>query len=203
VPAGRGGWICGTIAIVCTVVATPLSAGEPAARAAVGHVVAYWADHRSAETAASLLFALSGLLLVPFGAALRGALAGGRRDDAALCAFAGSVLATAGLLGAAGLSFAAADTAGHVDPTVTQAISVLNQDAYFATGGAFALLLAATGVSVIRSAVLPPWFGWASILVAVTVFTPAGFIAFFVMPVWVLGLCAAFGLGRVAQRSPA
>jgi hypothetical protein len=53
-----------------------------------------------------------------------------------------------------------------------------------------AILLVSTGMLAIRTAVLPTWLGWASLVVALlmlTVIGPIGFIAIVIgLPLWVL-----------------
>ena len=61
---------------------------------------------------------------------------------------------------------------------------------FIGAGIAGASLLAATGMVALRTAVLPTWLGWASLVVALlmlTVLGPIGFIAIVIgLPLWVL-----------------
>jgi hypothetical protein len=193
---GRAGWACGVLTVVVFLATTPFATDEPGADASTRAAVEYWTTHASTETALSVVFTISAAALVAFGATLRAALrrAEHGRDVLPSVAFAGTILAAAGLLLAAGLSFGAADTAGKVPAEVTQTLSVLNQELFFSVGVGFALMMIGGGIVAIRTAVLPPWFGWLSVVIALTVFTPAGFLAYIAVPVWILFVCFMLGL---------
>jgi hypothetical protein len=161
---------------------------EPAADASAADAVAYWSDHADKEMLISTLFAVSSAALIVFGVALRDALRelGGGVDRLASIAWAGTVVAATGIMTIVSITFTAADTAGSVAPEVTQTLSALNQDFFFPMAAGFALMLIASGSAATRLRGLPRWFGWGSIVLGVTLFTPAGLVGYYATPVWVL-----------------
>lgn len=52
-------------------------------------------------------------------------------------------------------------------------------------------------IAAVRTALLPAWFGWLSILIGVVAFTPAGVVAFVATPIWIVALSISMlGHGR-------
>lgn len=161
---------------------------EPAADASAADAVAYWSGHADKEMLISTLFAVSSAALIVFGAALRNALRelGGGVDRLASIAWAGTVIAATGILTIVSVTFTAADTAGSVAPEVTQTLSALSQDFFFPMAAGFGLMLIAGGLAATRLTGPVRWFGWLSIVLGATLFTPAGVIGYYATPVWVL-----------------
>ncbi len=175
---------------------------EPTADASAADAVTYWSDHADKEMLISTLFAVSSAALIVFGAALRDALRelGGGVDRLASIAWAGTVIAATGIMTIVSITFTAADTARSVAPEVTQTLSALNQDFFFPMAAGFALMLIASGSAATRLQGLPRWFGWGSIVLGVTLFTPAGLIGYYATPVWVLVVSLAMYRRPAGER---
>jgi hypothetical protein len=79
-----------------------------------------------------------------------------------------------------------------LEPSAAQALGVVEYAFFVGAEIAGAALLVATGMLAIRTAVLPTWLGWASLVVALlmlTVIGPIGFIAIVIgLPLWVLAV---------------
>jgi hypothetical protein len=102
-------------------------------------------------------------------------------------AFGGGVVAAIGMLSFAGFTFALGDTADDgLTPQAAQALNALNSDFFFPVAAGIGTLMIATGLSSIRSRVLPPWLGWAALVIGIAAITPVGFFAFLVFLVWTL-----------------
>ena len=105
-------------------------------------------------------------------------------------AFGGGLVTAAMLIGTSTPVLAASATADALEPSAAQALGVLEFAFFIGAGIAGASLLAATGMIAIRTAVLPTWLGWASLVLALlmlTIIGPIGFIAIVIgLPLWVL-----------------
>jgi hypothetical protein len=94
------------------------------------------------------------------------------------------------LIGTSTPVLAASSAADGLEPSAAQALGVVEYAFFIGAGIAGASLLAATGMLAIRTAVLPNWLGWASLVIALlmlTIIGPIGFIAIVIgLPLWVL-----------------
>ena len=75
---------------------------------------------------------------------------------------------------------------GDVPATVTQTLSVLNEDFFLPFLGGIALLMFGSAFCVLRHGGLPRWLGWVAILIGIVGVTPAGFVGFIAAFVWIL-----------------
>lgn len=120
-------------------------------------------------------------------------------------AFGGGLLTAAMLIGTSAPVLAASAAADGLEPSAAQALGVLEFAFFIGAGIAGASLLAATGILAIRTAVLPTWFGWVSMVIALlmlTVIGPIGFIAIVLgLPLWVLAVSIL--LWRRTSTAPA
>jgi hypothetical protein len=166
-----------------------LSSDTPDANDSTSDVVPFWSAHDSRLIVASLLGTLAVIFLVWFGASLRSALVRAEAGEGRLSmlAFAGIlVIAITGGIGSS-LQFAVADSVGDVPAGVTQALSVLSSDFFLPFLAGVALLMFASGLSVLRFGGLPRWLGWAAIVIGIAaVAGPVGFVGFIASLVWVL-----------------
>ncbi len=193
---GALGAVLGAFSVLGLFVAFPLSADQPGADASAAKAVAYWSSHSDKQMVAAAIFAVATGALVGFGTVLRDALraADGGREPLARLAFAGIVIAATGTLTNVGITFTAADTAGHVAPQVTQTLSSLSIDFGTPMAVGFGLMMISSGAVVVRTSLVPRALGWLAILVGVAGFTPLWVVEFWGLPVWVLILSAALYL---------
>jgi hypothetical protein len=164
-----------------------VSGDTPSSDDSTAKIVLFWQDNDTQQITTAFLGGLAALLLVWFAGSLRRAISRAEGGDGRLAAvaFAGAAIAAVGLLIFSGLTFAAADTAGDVPPTVTHTLTVLNNTLFFPLTGGFALLLLASGVAFLRTRVLPSWLGWISIVIGILILTPLGFFALLATVLWV------------------
>jgi hypothetical protein len=162
----------------------PKSADEP-----VREVVDFYVDNKDSVEAGAIIAALASLLLIFFGAYLRQVLraAAGEGEILSLVSFVGLVLVALGFAIDGTISFALAEAADDINPVAVQALQALwdNDFVPIMLGLAF---LWATGLSVIRSGVVPKWLGWMMILLGIVAGTPIGFAAILGSAVMVLVL---------------
>jgi hypothetical protein len=178
------------VLFVVLIVASFLVGGEtPDADAPVREVVKYWTDHDSQNMIGSVIEALAAVSLLFFAATLR--RTSNRWIDGSILpsvAFAGGIVAAAGIGVDASIRFAAADVAGDVDPAVLQTFSAAWANFFFPMVVGIASLILATSLAGWRSRALPKWLAVIGILIFIAFFTPAGFIAFLVGAVWIIVL---------------
>jgi hypothetical protein len=101
-------------------------------------------------------------------------------------AFAGAIVFAGAGAFASTLGIALAESWDDIDPSALEAMNAISWNYFvpFAVGGAtFAL---AAGLSAVRHGSLPPWLGWAGVVLGIAGYTPAGFFAFLLILVWIL-----------------
>jgi len=152
----------------------PTSADKP-----VNEIVEYYVDGKDTIQMGAILSTAAGVLLIFFGAYLRKVLraAGGEGETLSLVAFIGLVLVALGFAIDGTISFALADAAEDIDPIAVQSLQALWDNDFLPIALGVMTFLWATGLSVIRSGVLPKWLGYLMILLAVIGATPIGFVA--------------------------
>jgi hypothetical protein len=181
--------LTGALFVVLVLVAFFAVAGNtPDGDASARKVASYFDDHETKEVIASVVLALSTVPLLFFSATLRERLraAAPGRSVLSTVAFAGGVVTAAGFLVAATLHFALADYAKDIQPVAAQALNAIDNDFFLPFTTGLAVLLLATSLVAVRTAVLPSWLGWVGIVLFVVFFTPAGFVAFGLSGIWVI-----------------
>jgi len=119
-------------------------------------------------------------LLVFFGSYVRGVLGAAGTDDGVLprVAFAGTVLIAAGFSFDSSLILTLHQGAEDIGPAGVQALSVLYANDFVPMATGAFMFLVGVGVPIVRTGALPKWFGVVALLLAVTIFTPIGFVGF-------------------------
>ena len=173
---------------VLFVIANILIGNEPGAGAGGATVLRYYHAHRATETAGVFVAALAVVALTFFLASLRHTLS--RTDEGrhlANVVTAGGAVYAVGLMLMAALMVALVDAANHHLTGTAQTLNVLSNDMWVPVVVGLSLLGLGTGVSALRSATLPTWLGWASVVFGILALAgPAGAIAFLLAPVWAL-----------------
>lgn len=152
----------------------PKSADEP-----VREIVDFYVDKKDSVQLGAFASLLAGLLLIFFGAYLRKVLhrAAGQDDTLSIVSFIGLVIVALGFAIDATISFALAEAADDIDPTAVQALQALWDNDFLPIALGTAAFLLATGLSIVRSGVLPKWLGWVMVVLGVIGFTPVGFVS--------------------------
>jgi hypothetical protein len=158
----------------------------PSANDKTAKVVKFWSDNDSKQIAVAIMAVIATVFFVWFAGAVRERLVtaeagSGRRSTTV---YAGAMLYAVGLLISAGLTFTVADTAGDVPPTVTQSLSVLEEDFFFPFVGGLAVLYLGTAAAVLTTGGLPRWIGWVSLVLGVVCLTPVGWVPFLLSGLW-------------------
>jgi hypothetical protein len=74
----------------------------------------------------------------------------------------------------------------RIDPGTIQTLNAMWSDFFFPMVIGMATLILATGLSALRTRVIPVWLAWIGFLLVVVLFTPAGSIAFLASSLWIL-----------------
>jgi len=179
--------------------------GLPDAGAPTATVARYWTEHRTDQMTVAVLASLAAVALVWFGGELRNRLANaeGGHGRLASLTFGGVLLSAVGMLGTTTLEYAAADSAGHVPATVTQALSVLQADTFILIAPGFAVFGIAAGLAVLRTGVLSRRLGWLSLAAGILWLTPGQFVAIFLSVLFVTIASVAIYRADSPARAPA
>jgi hypothetical protein len=119
------------------------------------------------------------VLLIFFGAHLRRVLRAADDDGEmlSLIAFIGLAIVGIGLAIDITIQIALNSTADDISPVGVQALQALYDNDFVPLAFGVILFLLATGLSVLRTGVLPRWLGWVMLLLVAVAFTPAGFVS--------------------------
>jgi hypothetical protein len=167
-----------------------LGQSTPGLKSSPEKVAAFYAGHSGREQAASFVMAIAVVFLVVFAASLRAAFTGAEPGSgtAGIVAFAGVLIAAAGFLVAATIHLALADGAHkhHLVPSALQALNALDNDSFIPFSAGIGIMLLGVAVANLRMRVLNRWLGWATLVIGIAAFTPAGFFAFLASGVWIV-----------------
>lgn len=181
--------LTGALFVVLIVISFLVGGETPDADASTREVVGYWMDHEGENMIGSAIEALAAVTLLFFAATLRRS-SSGWIDGSILpsVAFAGGIVAAAGIGVDAAIRFAAADVADDVNPVVLQTFSAAWANFFWPMALGVASLILATSIAGWRARALPAWLTVIGFLIFVAFFTPAGFVAFLVGAIWIIVL---------------
>ncbi len=188
------------VAIIGLVVAgEPKSADEP-----LKEIVGYYVDNKDSIQIGAVLGVAAGVLLIFFGAYLRGVLraAAGPVEALSLVSFVGLAIVALGFAIDGTISFALAEAADDIDPVAVQSLQALWDNDFLPIMLGVISFLMATGISVIRSGVLPRWLGWVMVALAIIGATPIGFAAAIGTALLVLVLSIMLAVRARSAASP-
>jgi hypothetical protein len=195
--------LTGVVFVIFLVGSFVVSGETPGADDSTQEVVSFYSENDAEVMISAILSALSAVFFLFFVGGLASVLQFAEGPAAALSAVAraGGVVAAVGMLIFAGLMFTLGDAADSLEPAATQTLNALNADFFFPLAAGMATFLLATGIVAVRTGALPPWLGWAALIIAVASFTPVGFFAFLASIAWVLVASILLGLGKVGTTA--
>jgi hypothetical protein len=170
----RWGGFAGLAFVVLAMLGEFLPTMAPSVDASSNDIVSYLSDHRKMILLASLMWAAAAPLVIWFAAAFAEAIRErNERSDVHLALLAGAVLVGAAIFVNAAVTAANAfGVAGRVPAatvTVFQSTLVMGTMIGFAT----AFPLAAAGLGVLRTHLMPDWLGYLALLAALVAFLGA------------------------------
>jgi len=176
--------------------------GQDASDKTAQEIVNHYKDHETKETVASLLIGLAGIFMLFFAGWLRSVLRKAEGEGGILSAvvFGGGVVFAAGAAIGGSIHHAHPDLADDLAPVAIQAINGIDFDMFMFFPVGIGTMLIAAGISAIRHGALPKWLAWAGIVVAVLFATPAFFVAFVGIPLWILAV-SILGIMRARKAA--
>src|SRR5512134_415903 len=180
--AGVGFVVLGIISFVIS--GEPKQADEP-----VNEIVDFYLDNKDSIIAGQAVGAISGLLLIVFGAYLASVLRSA--DEEAwvlpLLPLVGLVIMDVGFAIDGTILIALAEAADDIEPTSVQTLQALWDNDFLPIALGAMVFLFSFGIAVVRSGALQKWLGWVAIcLGSVALIPPIGFAAFLGMAVLIL-----------------
>ena len=191
----RWSWVAPALGIVFVVLFVVITLifgeGQDATEKTADEIVDYYKDHDDEQSVAAILVGFAATALLFFAGYLRRVLyrASGSEGFLPTVAWGGAIVFASGAIAGATIHLALADLADDtdvVDPVVLQTLNALDWDNFLFFPVGLGTLVLATGISAVRSGVLPKWLGWLGIVVGVGFFTPAWFLGFIGGPLFVL-----------------
>jgi hypothetical protein len=152
----------------------PKSADEP-----VGEIVNFYVDNKDSVEAGAFIGVAATVLLVFFGAYLRRFLRAGAGEGEmlSLISFVGIAIVAVGFAIDTTILIALSEAADDINPIAVQSLQALWDNDFVPLVLGVLLFLWGTGLSVIRSGVLPKWLGWVMLVLGVLGLTPIGFVS--------------------------
>jgi hypothetical protein len=184
--------LTGVLAVVLWVVGflILMSPGMVGQEAPPEQVLAYYQRNGGAVLAGGLIFAFGALSLIWFLGSLRVALhsAEGGLGRIASIAFGGGLAMAVSALFLPASAMGVALSAGTISATSADALHRLPNVFFFGVEMFAAVLVGATGVVALRTAALPRWLAWVSLVLALgLLIPPVGWVGIlFGLPVWVV-----------------
>jgi hypothetical protein len=174
----------------------PKSADHP-----VREVVNFYLDNKDSVEVGAFIGVAATVLLVFFGGYLRRFLraAAGEGEMLSLISFAGIAIVAVGFAVDTTILIALSEAADDINPIAVQALQALWDNDFVPIVVGVLLFLWGTGLSIIRTGVLPKWLGWVMIVLGVVGLTPIGFVSAIGSAILVLVLSI---LLSVRARSP-
>jgi hypothetical protein len=197
--------LAGVLAVVLWIVGiVVVSHNNPADHATDGQILAWYRSDSNWVLLGGWLFMLGCLAFLWFAVVLRERLdEAGVGRKAARLTFAGAVAATVFGIGVPLLDIAAAINKDEISAATAGAAHRLSDGFFVGAEIALIVFFAAAAVAALQTRLLPKWWAWLMVLVAVVlVIGPIGWAALiFATPIWTLG--TSFMLLRSNGRRPA
>jgi hypothetical protein len=190
-PSRSWEWVApltGAVFVVMAIVGFAISGVPKDAAHSPEEIVDWYTSHTGSVQVGAFLAVIAAALFVFFAGYLRTILraAEGERGMLSLVSFAGTLVIAAGLAIDATLMLAIAERADDIAPESVQTLQALRDFDFVPMAVGTVIFLWATGISILRHGALNRWFGWALIVLGILAVTPAGFIAYLGMALWIL-----------------
>jgi hypothetical protein len=195
--------LLGVVFVVVLAVSFAVTGNTPSSTDSGDKVIAYYRDHKSAQQASAFLGLFALVFGVFFFSVLRAILRSRGAGGLAAAAFGGGILLAVGGASFSGFSLALADAPDKLSPAAAQALNLLNNDFFFPLAAGAAVFMIGNGLAVVRTGALPVWLGWVAVVIGVAAATPAGFVAFLALLLWVLVASILLFLRGGAGAQPA
>lgn len=181
----------GIIAAIALIAGLVLTGSTPTEDSTAAEFLKYYGDDQTAGMLANFILAnLFAVFTLFFVTELRATLRSGEAGESiySSLAFAGGItLAIAISLGGM-ISVAAYSAADAGFGAATVALGLLAAYSYMPWMIGGAALFLATGIGGLKTAALPKWISWLSVVMGVLCFTPGGIAVFIIQPIWFVAM---------------
>jgi hypothetical protein len=180
--------LAGILFVVVFVVANAITGSMPDQDSSAAKIFSYWDDHQGTQTAAAFLGTFAVVLFVFFAGALRSALRSSESEEVPYSAIAfGGAIITAGA-GAVDsmLRLATASAADNGANATVYTLNQLNAFDWLPVVAGLSVMFIASGLGGLRTAALPKVLSWIALVLGIAFLTPAGIVAFFAFPLWII-----------------
>src|SRR5436190_8905451 len=180
--------LTGVLAVAIILIAFIVVGGStPDTKDSGQKVFNFYKEHRDRQMLAAFVLAIGAGFFLIFAGVLRGLLArASSTRRLASISFGGGVLGSAGLLLAATMHLALADSGKYGDPTVAHALNILDTDNYLPFAAGIGLMVFGAGASFAYTRAYPRWWGIIGIVIGALVFTPVGFFSLMACALWLV-----------------
>jgi hypothetical protein len=180
--------LTGVVFVVLIVLAVIIGGETPDNGDSALKIARYWKDHDTEQIWTSVIAAWGTVFFVWFAASLRSTLRKAEEGSGRLSAacFGGALVGATGFLTMLGINFAIADGADDLSGAALKTLTVFSNGFFLPLAVGFAVFFLAAGILAVRSAVLPAWLAWFTVVLGIACITPVGFFALLVGLVWIL-----------------
>jgi hypothetical protein len=177
----------GILCMISLVAAFVLGGTTPQDGSTASEFLNYYKDNQTAHILSNFVFAnLFSVFLLMFATEIRATLRSGEAGESiyASLAYAGAI-ATAVAISVGGMiSVAAGSAANDGFSAATLALGELAAYSFIPWMVGAAALFLAVGIGGLKTATLPKWLSWITVVMGVLCFTPGGIAVFMFQPVW-------------------
>jgi hypothetical protein len=193
------------VAIIIGVFA--IGGSTPDGDASAQKATTFYVKHHDKQAVLAFILATALPFIVFFASGLRNDLrrAGGT-GQLANAAFGGGVLVAVGVGILATVHLALASAGAHARTIgAIPALNVLDGNDFLPAIAGLLTLMFASGLAVVRHGALPKWLGWAAIVLAIVMLTPAAFPAMLLSLLWIAiaSIMLTVARGRMPSAIPA
>ena len=180
--------LTGVLAIVLAIVGFAVGGEPPDVDEPVREIIAHYVDDKTAIQVSIVIGGFAMLALVFFGAYVSRAL---RDADAPRSSFittlpqVGTAIMAVGIAIDATILLALSETAEDIEPASVLALQALWDNDFIPIALGTLVFLLSTGISIIRTGLLPKWLGWVAIALSVVAISPIGFVSFLGGLLWI------------------
>jgi hypothetical protein len=187
------GWIAPAMGILFFVLIAASFAlggeGKDPAESTPSEVLEYISDNETELKVSAVLLAFAMVPFLFFAGHLRRVLYDAQANPDALptIAWGGALVLAVGSTAAASLGFALAEYVKDVEPAAADAMNAISYGFFLPFPVGMSVLLLASGISAVRSGVLPRWLAWIAIVLGVlSLAGEPGFFAVLLGLVWIV-----------------
>lgn len=181
--------LAGVLFPVLAVLSFAIEGDTPDVDGPAAEVVEFYADNDTQVIIASGLAAIAAVVLLVFASSVQRVLAKSSETGLfASFAFAGGIVAAAGIAVDSAIRLTLANSAGDISPEATQSLFAFWEGFFWPIHVGLAVLLLGLSLSAFETKIMPVWMAVVGILAAVALFIPppVAFVGLAVGALWVI-----------------